>query len=237
MLYIKCIFFTFCFLLCVHTSYAQSDTLKKKAKSISVSHSHEKSKLKKFFKETPWVFTLSGHVVDDDGKPFDKLFNARNSWNFLYFPAKIGIEGEYREGWSFGTDCGYTQFQPGKAINSEIQTTTSTFFSADGFVKYKLKGIFGNMAWFDPYAIAGYGYTLRTAAYNKNAMTANVGFGFNIWIWQNLGLNAQSMAKFAVIKNTSNYLNHSVGITYRVTSAGKYKPGRVGRRYKFIKSK
>lgn len=223
----------------IFTVNAQSDSTKNKHELIAVKHTHsnEKSSFKRFIKETPWVFVLSGHVIDDDGKPFGKLFNVKNSWNFLYYPSKLSVEGEYTKGWSFGLDFTYTQFQVGKSINSEVQTRTSNFFSADAFARYKLKGIFGDMNWFDPYVIAGYGYTFRDAAVNKSTVTANAGLGFNIWIWQNLGLNAQSMGKFGVIKYTSNYLNHSVGIVYRLTSEGTYKPGQVGRRYKFIKRK
>lgn len=221
------------------TINAHNDSTLFNSKLTTVSHKsfNEKSNFKTFIKETPWVFTLSGHVVDDDGNPFNNLFNVSKSWNFLSYPSKLSIEGEYKHNWSFGLDFAYTNYYSGKSINNEILGKKSNFFSADAFVRYKLKGVFGDMNWFDPFVVGGYGYTYREAAKFNSTATANAGLGFNIWIWKNLGFNVQSVAKFAMIKYTSNYLNHSVGIVYRLTSEGSYKPGRVGNRYKFLKKK
>ena len=194
------------------------------------------SPITRFFKKTPFTFNLGGHVVDDDGQPFNNLFNVGKSWNFLPYPTRLAVDGYFQKGWSFQMEFAYTQYKSGKTIqNSEI-TGTYTFFSVDGHVKYDLNELIGDTHWFDPYVIGGYGYTMRSVAKNHNTGTANLGLGFNIWVYQNLGFNAQSAAKFALVEGTSNYLHHSVGIVYRFEYGMVNGPGKLGRRYTFLKT-
>lgn len=191
--------------------------------------------ISRFFKKTPWTFNLGGHVVDDDGNPFNNLFNVGNSWNFLPFPTRLAIDGYFKKGWSFQGEFSYTQYKSGKIFNGEIINANDNFFSADAIVKYDLNEIFGDTRWFNPYVAGGYGYTFKTIAKNHNSVNANVGFGFNFWIYQNLGFNAQSIAKFSMIEGTSNYLHHSVGVVYRFQSGMGNRPGKLGKRYTFLK--
>jgi len=194
------------------------------------------SPIKRFFKKTPWTFNLGGHVVDDDGKPFNQLFNVNDSWNFLPYPTRIAVDGYFQKGWSFQGEFSYTQFKAGKVINNDVKTVGSTFFSADVHVKYDLNEVFGDTHWFDPYVAGGYGYTMRSIATNPNTATANLGLGFNLWIYQNLGFNLHTMAKFAMQQGTSNYLHHSVGIVYRFEYGMGNRPGKLGKRYTFLKT-
>ena len=189
---------------------------------------------KRFITKTPWTFGLSGHVVDDDGNPFKSLFNVSKSWNFLAYPARFTIDGYYQSGFSFQAEFAYNQYKTGKTINNEVNTKAGTFFSADAHVKYDLNEVFGQTNWFDPYVAAGYGYTLRTSAIKPSSINFNAGLGFNIWVFENLGFNAQSMGKFAMMEGTSNYLHHSVGIIYRLAGGSGSHPGRLGKRYKFV---
>jgi OmpA-OmpF porin, OOP family len=194
------------------------------------------SPVKRFFKKTPWTFTLGGHVVDDDGSPFSNLFNVSKTWNFLPYPTRLAIDGYFQKGWSFQGEFSFTQYKTGKVIQNNDITGTYTFFSADAHVKYDLNELVGDTHWFDPYVAGGYGYTLRSIAKNPNSANANVGLGFNIWVYQNLGFNAQTIAKFAMIEGTSNYLHHSVGIVYRFEYGMGNRPGKLGKRYTFLKT-
>lgn len=192
------------------------------------------SPLKRFFVKTPWTIGISGHVVDDDGKPFRSLFAVPTTWNFLYFPCRLTIDGYYKAGFSFQGEFAYTQMKPGKDIQNTILTKGGTFFSADIHVKYDLNELFGPTNWFDPFVAGGYGYTMRTVAPKPNTVTANLGLGANFWIWENLGFHIQTMAKFSMIEGTSNYLHHSVGVHYKLVSGQGSRPGKLGKRYKFI---
>lgn len=189
---------------------------------------------KRLITKTPWTFGLSGHVVDDDGNPFTRLFDVSKGWNFLAYPTRITIDGYYVAGFSFQSEFAYTQYKVSKNINNEVNTKLGTFFSADVHVKYDLNELIGPTNWFDPYVAAGYGYTLRSAAFKPSSVNFNAGLGFNIWIFENLGFNLQSMAKFAMIEHTSNYLHHSVGIIYRLQGGAGTHPGHLGKRYKFV---
>jgi hypothetical protein len=72
----------------------------------------------------------------------------------------------------------------------------------------------------------------------KSAVTANIGLGFNVWVYKGWGLNVQSMAKFAINKATGrNYLQHSVGVVYRFNLLTGYRtPNRLGHRYNLFRN-
>lgn len=192
------------------------------------------SPIKRFFKKTPWTIGLSGHVVDDDGNPFKKLFDVSKGWNFLYYPSRLTIDGYYQAGFSFQGEFAYTQYKLSKRINNETNTSVGTFFSSDIHVKYDINELIGPTNWFDPYVAGGYGFTLRSGAKKPMTVTSNVGLGANFWIFENLGFNLQTMAKFAMVQGTSNYLHHSVGIVYKIEGGHGSRPGRLGKRYKFV---
>lgn len=197
---------------------------------------------KRFIKKTPWTFGVSGHVVDDDGDPFGNLFNVARTWNFLPYPTRLTVDGYYQAGFSFQAEFAYTQYKTGRVINQKNESAPrivngsywSTCFSTDFHVKFDLNELIGSTNWFDPYLTAGYGMTIRSGLTKSIAPTFNTGLGFNIWIWENLGFNAQSVAKFSMIEGTSNYLHHSVGIVYKLQGQGGVRPGKLGKRYKFI---
>lgn len=200
------------------------------------------SPLKRFFTKTPWTFGIHGHVVDDDGDPFGNLFNVGRAWNFLSYPSKLTIDGYYRAGFSFQLELAFTQYKNGRVINQKNSETPnkisgaywSRFISTDINVKYDLNELFGPTNWFDPYVSMGYGMTMRTGVTKPTTFTYNTGLGFNIMIFENLGFNVQSMAKFSMIEGTSNYLHHSVGVIYRIEGGHGRRPGKLGKRYKFV---
>lgn len=192
------------------------------------------SPLKRFFTKTPWTFGIHGHVVDDDGAPFQNVFNVSNTWNFLPYPTRLTIDGYYKAGFSFQGEFAYNQYKVKKEINDVYITSNWTFFSADVHCKFDLNEVFGPTNWFDPYVAMGNGFTLRSGASKPMTVTYNAGLGFNIMIFENLGFNVQSMGKFSMIEGTSNYLHHSVGVIYRIEGGHGRKPGKLGKRYKFV---
>jgi len=197
--------------------------------------------LKRFLKKTPWTFNVGGHVIDDDGQPFSDLFNVSKSWNFLPFPSRVAVEAYLNNGFSGQIECAYTKINPGKIINSnEIKNTESfDFFNTDVNCKYNFDKYLGNKPWFSAYTVGGLGFTHHGFIEKKyrNTCTINLGIGFNFWLYENLGLNLNSTAKFSVILQNTNYLQHSIGIIYRYKKSMGNKPGKIGNRYSFLKSK
>lgn len=194
---------------------------------------------------SPWIVGLGWNVIDDDGKPFNKLFDASNSWNVVPYPSKVSCEKVLLQGWSVEFAANYNQLKSGKTQNNDVVKSTQSFISADINGKFSFAEFAKNLAFFDPYVLHGYGYTYRGAGKTTSTATANIGLGFNCWVYNDMiGINVQSQAKFAIkspfIKTSGNYLQHSLGIVYKFeTSKSRYgqKPGRAGNKYKFFKTR
>src|SRR6218665_565083 len=168
----------------------------------------------------------------------DNLLNVSESWNLLPFPTRLNLEGFIGKGWSVEGAFTYTKYKKGKTINNDKQSPGGTFISFDASAKYDLNEVIGDTKAFSPYAIAGLGYTYRGLAERKMAITANIGLGFNIWIYRGFGLNVQSMAKFALNNASSkNYLMHTLGVVYRFNLITGYRtPNRLGHRYNLFRN-
>lgn len=180
-----------------------------------------KQGFKHFITKTPWIIQLGGNVVDDDGKPFNKVFDVKNSWN-LFPSGKLSIEKEFNYNWNVELAFNYNSFKAGKTINNDVYTSSGTFFSVDLNGKKILTKVFR----IEPYLFSGFGYTMRTVSKYKSTPTLNAGFGFNIWAIDNvLGFNIQGSGKFGltspILKTGSNYLQHSLGIIYKFSGNNK----------------
>jgi OOP family OmpA-OmpF porin len=212
-------FLTGLIVLCLFGSgYAQ----KKKIHPYLVPCFVPKQTFKHFITKTPWIIQLGGNVVDDDGKPFTKVFDVKNSWNVPPYPTKLAIEKEFNYNWNVELAFTYNTLKAGKTINNDIYTSSGTFFSVDINGKKILTKLFR----IEPYLFSGFGYTIRTVSEYKSIVTLNAGFGFNIWAIDNvLGLNIQGSGKFGlsdpILKTGSNYLQHSLGIIYKFSGNNK----------------
>lgn len=180
-----------------------------------------KQGFKHFITKTPWIIQLGGNVVDDDGKPFNKVFDAKNSWN-IFPSAKLAIEKEFRYNWNVELAFTYNSLKSGKTINNDLVTGDGTFFAVDLNGKKVLTKLFR----IEPYLFSGFGYTMRSISKYKSTATLNAGFGFNIWAIDNvLGFNIQGSGKFGlrspILKTGSNYLQHSLGLIWKFSGNSK----------------
>lgn len=190
---------------------------------------------------SPWVVGHGWNVVHDDaGKWFKNLFKVNEVWNATSYPLRFTCEkwlynkndssGSSR-GWSVEFAGAYNRYGVGNILtdrgNPIKVTIPYQLFSFDLNAKYNfnklvdLNKLFGaKKEIFQPYGIMGLGYTYRTLPAHPNTVNLNVGLGFNVWIYKDIGIQIQSQAKFGV-KNKfphsgSNYLQHSVGIVYEI---------------------
>lgn len=199
--------------------------------------------LKRSVKKSPWIFGLGWNVIDDDGRPFNKLFEAHTGWNVLPYPSKISAEKGLIQGWSLEAAINYNQLKDGKLVNGDIVSNNRSFLSVDINAKFNFAEFMKKKTFFDPYLLHGYGFTWRDVTKHSSVATFNIGLGFNCWFYNDkVGINVQSQAKFAlttpIIKTGANYLQHSLGIVYKfqLNERGR-KPGRSGSKYKFFKSR
>ena len=169
-------------------------------------------------KNTVFVFGLSEHIVIDNGKEYQFKFDTKN-WNLLPFPSKISAEAYLKKGWSLGTEFAYTSYKANAVVDNVALLKDNTFFSSDFNIRYHFDILFKAPSFFDPYLMAGYGFTFRSGVNKSQTSTGtnNVGVGCNFWIYKGFGLSLQSVGKFALKGGSkSNYLHHSVGLVYKL---------------------
>jgi hypothetical protein len=179
------------------------------------------------WKEGAWSVGLGWSIVEDEGRPFKGIADVKN-WNFPGFPGQLNCEKYFDKGFSFALNATYNQYKPGKLINNEIISTSSTFLALDLNVQYDFTHSYDiNQKWFrlkykvfDMYGATGFGYTYRSLHSGPGVGTYNIGIGMHAWIYEGFGINLNSMAKFGlvapIIHTNTNYLMYSVGIIYRI---------------------
>ncbi len=174
------------------------------------------NKFKIFLKQTNWTFGLGNSVVVDGGKEATFPFEFK-AWNYVPFPNRLTLEGDYKKGWSFQTEFVYNQYKAGNIVDKIAIAKPATFFGSDFIAKFAFSHWVGKSGWFDPYVTAGIGYTYRSGAVNIHTGTNNVGLGCNFWIYKGFGLNLQGMGKFVMKGGAkSNYTNYSATIVYKL---------------------
>ena len=168
-----------------------------------------------------WMFGVSWSTIDDNGKQFSKLFDVGGSWNLLAYPTKISADRYFKYGWSIEGSATYNRYKSGKLVNGSTDQP-SFFVCVDVNGKYSFYNMYApKVRWFEPYTTFGLGYTFRNNSLAAvHIPTLNAGIGFNFWLYQGLGIQLHSNAKFALFptfwKTNGNYLQHSVGIVYRI---------------------
>jgi OmpA-OmpF porin, OOP family len=119
-------------------------------------------------------------------------------------------------------------FSIGKvAYEPQVDKSEMLFMDLDVNAKYSFANgyILKTQSWFDPYLMAGVGYTYL-ARYNadKNFLAINLGAGVNFWFEKNVGINLQmlyNMLPTASVLHTANgnsqkdYMHHSAGLVFR----------------------
>lgn len=159
----------------------------------------------KWLTKTPWIVGFGVDIVDDNGKP-GNMFHSLKTYE--YYPAKFTAEKILKKGFSAQFAFGSTSVNPHNYLMMDLNGKYSFLYKKEG------KKVF------DPYAIAGLGYSYRdrtpatkNQSGDKNgAVNLNLGLGANIWLFPNMGLNVQGLAKFTKDK----YLQASVGLVFRI---------------------
>ena len=205
--------------------------------SVAQGLGQHKNKFVRKLQKTVWTAGISGVVIDDDAKAFNNLFNVKDSWNLLPFFSKATLEAHIDRGFCIESSFSYMQLKKVKIGLDQDQHYNEIIplFTGDLSLKYDLNYVLVNTGALSPYIIGGPGYTYRGFATNKNALTANIGIGSTIWVRRGIGINIQTVAKFALNHVTSkNYLMHSLGLVYRFNLIRGYiTPDRLGYRHRY----
>ncbi|MFS4448982.1 hypothetical protein [Maribacter sp. 2307UL18-2] len=161
----------------------------------------------------PWVIGIGFNIVDNSGTRFKQLLNIQENWNVSRL---LVASVEKRFDYDYGVQSLFAinQFNEGKTINSEDNSSDIGYYSLDILFKNYTSNYFLNpkRSWFTGFVMAGAGASLFNRGINK---TLNVGFGFNIKIEYELRLSFQTLGKFSIDNNTpgnANHLQHSVSL-------------------------
>ncbi len=215
-------------------------------KGINAQTMDTKSPFKEKLRYSPWVIGHGWNAFHDDaGEWFKNLFNVNEAWNATPYPLRFSCEkwlynkndnsGSSR-GWSIEFVGAYNRYGIGNILadqpNPLLVTNQYKLFSLDLHAKYNFNKILdlnklcgAKNEIFQPYGIMGLGYTNRTLPAHPHTVNLNVGLGFNVWIYKNIGIQIQSIAKFGLKDkfphSGANYLQHSLGIVYQINLTPK----------------
>lgn len=186
------------------------------------------------FKPYKWMIGVSWSAIDDNGDKFGNLFDVKNSWNYLPFPTTLTLDRYLNYGWSLEFGGTYSKYKLGTLINDSTNFE-GTFFNFDANAKFSFSRLYAPRAqWFDPYLIAGIGYTYRAEGAANHAPTVNIGGGINFWVYKGIGIRLNSSAKLGVYpgfwKTPENYLHHSAGLVFKFGGGKKNQNKNFNRR-------
>lgn len=163
----------------------------------------EKKPFGEWLTKTPWIVSFGADIVDDNNDPGSIFHNLKT---YQYYPAKFTAEKVLVKGWSAQFAFGST------SLNRH------NFLMVDANAKYSF--LYKKASKFDPFAIIGLGYTYRdhsvlgvnSSEDKNNSFTFHTGLGANLWLYPNMGLTAQGLAKFTKDK----FLQASIGMVFRI---------------------
>ena len=162
----------------------------------------------------PWVVGFGFNVVDFYQGSNDFTGNLKDlmgngDWNFLPSISRFTAEKYLEKGFSL---------QLAGSLN-KITTLSAKddvdflYYSLGVNVKYDLNNLIGETPqWFDPYVYLGGDYV---SANSKGEGMLNVGFGFNTWFSDNIGLSYQSGYKKGFSDEVKAHYQSSLGLVVK----------------------
>ena len=160
----------------------------------------------------PWAISFGVNNIDfRKGSGFGdvvKDYLGTNDWNVLPSISRISAEKYIQDGFSV---------QLVGSLNQLNKSGGLLYFAIDANVKYDVNKLvdftFGSTSqYFDPYVYLGVGHT----SIDKVGETMlNLGFGFNTWFNDSIGINFQSGAKRNFSDKVADHFQHSLSIVFR----------------------
>ena len=119
---------------------------------------------------------------------------------------------------------------------------TGFFLATDANLKYSLNKLLGEGA-VDPYVSTGLGLSIRNcddSLVGNVTPTLNLGLGLNVWLSNSVGIQLQSSGKIGLTADLfgkSDYMQHSIGLVFKIDEAGPPTTEFGKKRYHFKKGK
>jgi len=160
----------------------------------------------------PWSIGLGFNAIDFKANDnIVKDFLGHNDTNISQFFSRLSVERSFNHGFSVEAVVSLNQITHFMSKGD----VKAQYYGFDLNAKYDLNELFGETGWFDPYVVAGFGYSQIDAATDIDGTTFNYGAGFNFWISEKIGINVQSLAKSAFGNELEDFFQHSLGIVFK----------------------
>jgi hypothetical protein len=198
--------------------------------------------LSNYLFKTPWMVGFGPSYVMEAPLGFKFKATPYYADKTSYMPARVSFEKDlygFRH-WN------HTQGMSLQGIISRHGFQPMNFYALDFHLKYDLNNAFGDTKWFDPYASFGFGLSsmfhdyvyiqpggvpagLRMRAvghdYSRNnAITTNLGVGFNMWINELVAINVDAIGKMSILgreKKDNIYAQASIGLVMKIGGCKK----------------
>jgi len=129
--------------------------------------------------------------------------------------------GRYiKRGISVHLSASANTIKKGFMYNAGYPLINDSFFAMDAKVKYDVNRLIGETSWFDPFLLAGGGYSKIGESNNFNIAA---GWGFNLWFSRSVGVNFQSDYNHNPQSTATDYFQHSLGLVFKLNSRPKFK--------------
>lgn len=195
------------------------------------------SNAQNFKKVKPYSIMVGAmwNIIDDDGDRYANILNVKDTWNIPTFPSSLNIDIYFQKGMSLDMIASYNYYDSSKVINEE-RGTAGRAFTFDAHFKYSF-GFLMRQQRFDPFVFIGAGYTGREVFFPQNMLSANAGAGFNVMIWQGLGVQWRTTGRVGMLPEiyTTKYdmLQHHFGLIYKIPEMTGGKGNFHKRKYKW----
>ena len=161
----------------------------------------------------PWAVSFGANIVDNKVDQ-DLLGTAKDwmgftDWNVLPSISRVSAEKYLEKGFSLQLAGSMNKIDDFKTLDD---VDGLLYYAVDAIVKYDLNNLVGDTSWFDPFVYAGGGYTSIDSV---GEGLYNVGFGFNTWFNENLGLNVQTGVKAGFSDKVPDHYQTSLGLVIR----------------------
>ncbi len=163
-------------------------------------------KAQEFYKGNPWLFNYNLNILIEDAEQFRSYFNGTQvKWNIS--PFNFSAEKRMKRGTAIVFNIGSNLYP----INQQIDGLTlikpvDIFYFETGY-KYNLNYVVKEDNKFDPYFEIDAGLWVKN---NEIQPSLGVGFGFNHWFTNNIGLRSNFQYKFLYDPNYAKASNRTL---------------------------
>ena len=176
-------------------------------------------------KNNPWAVNFGVNAIDfhptnydgnlnDDGygsEWFDEFFNITDHYNFVPTISTLSVGRYLNDGFTLDVTGSVNKITK-MGNNPEVDPGNLAFLALDGGLKYNLQSLFDNNGWFDPYLLAGGGYSWFN---QEGTGTLNGGLGLNLWFSDHVAFNVQTAYKHSFDKLFAPYFQHTAGFSVK----------------------